>query len=116
MPSPAAPVYEHRTYTALPGRFDALMARFRQHTLKLFAKHGMQNVGYWVPLDATDGAGDKLIYILRHASREAAAASWAAFRADPDWQAVVKASEADGKLVLKIETVYLAATDYSPMS
>ena len=84
---PAAPVFELRTYTAQPGRLDDLVARFRNHTLKLFAKHGLQNIGYWLPLDAADGAGDKLIYLLRHKSSEAAEASWTTFRADPDWQA-----------------------------
>jgi hypothetical protein len=109
-----ARVIELRTYTAMPGKLDALLARFREHTLKLFERHGMENLGYWVPTDAKDGAGEKLVYLLAHASREAAAASWAAFKADPDWQAVSRASEVNGKIVAKTESVFLAATDFSP--
>ena len=113
-PAAAAPVYELRTYTTLPGRLDALLARFRDHTCKLFEKHGMVNVGYWVPLDAKDGAGDKLIYLLEYPSREAATASWKAFGADLDWQKARTASEVSGKIVAKVESVFLAATDFSP--
>jgi hypothetical protein len=110
----AEPIYELRTYTTLPGKLDALLARFRDHTCKLFEKHGMVNVGYWVPVDAKDGAGDKLIYLLEHKSREAAAASWKAFGADPVWQAARTASEAGGKINAKVESVFLARTNFSP--
>ena len=109
-----APVYELRTYSTLPGRLPALLARFRDHTCQLFTKHGMTNLAYWTPADAKDGAGDKLVYLLAHASREAAAASWKKFQADPEWKAARTASEADGKIVAKVESVFLAATDYSP--
>lgn len=116
-PAPAADArcFELRTYTAAPGKLDALNARFRNHTVKLFEKHGMQVVGFWVPTDPEGGAGEKLIYVLAHKSRAAATASWAAFRADPDWVGVKAASEADGSLVTKVESVFLAATDYSPL-
>jgi hypothetical protein len=117
LPARAAdgPVYELRTYTAAPGKLDAMLARFRDHTCKLFEKHGMVNVGYWVPLEAKDGAGEKLVYLLQHRSREAAAASWKAFSADPAWQAARKASEAAGKILAKSpETVFFGATDFSP--
>jgi NIPSNAP len=107
-------VIELRTYTALPGRLDALLARFRDHTCKLFEKHGMVNVGYWVPLDEKDGAGKKLVYLLQHGSREAAAASWKAFGADPAWVAARTASEASGRIVEKVESVFLSTTDFSP--
>lgn len=109
-----SPVYELRTYTTAPGKLDALLARFREHTTTLFEKHGMTNVGYFLPLDSTDGAGEKLIYLLSHPSRQAATASWAAFRDDPEWQAVSKASEAKGKIVTKVESVFLESADYSP--
>lgn len=109
-----SPVYELRTYTTAPGRLDALLTRFREHTTALFEKHGMTNVGYFLPLDAADGAGEKLIYLLSHSNRQAAAASWAAFRDDPEWQAVSKASEAAGKIVTKVESVFLEAADFSP--
>jgi hypothetical protein len=104
-------VFEMRTYYAAPDKLDALHARFRDHTLKLFEKHGITNVGYWVPVDNPD---NKLIYILSFPSREAATKSWQAFFVDPVWQKVVKATEANGKLVTKVDSVFLTATDYSP--
>lgn len=112
-----ARVYELRTYTAAPGKLEALQARFRDHTVKLFEKHGMVNVGYWVPADAKDGAEEKLVYLLEHKSRDAAKASWTNFSADAGWKEVVKKSQADGKLVSKVESVYLSPADFSrPMS
>jgi hypothetical protein len=107
-------VYELRTYTALPGKFDAVKARFRDHTLKLFERHGIHNVGYWVPADG-ERSQDTLIYIVSHKSREAAAKSWAAFRADPDWIKARDASEKDGKIVAKVESVFLTPADFSPL-
>ena len=109
----ASPVYELRTYTATPGNLAAVQARFRDHTVKLFAKHGMVNVAYWVPMDEKDGAANKLIYLLEHKSRAAADASWKAFSADQEWQAVRKATEANGKIVEKAERLFLAPTDFS---
>jgi hypothetical protein len=111
---PPAKVYEMRTYTAVDGKFDAVNARFRDHTIKLFEKHGMKNVGYWTPLEGPT-AGTTLVYILEHASREGARASWAAFSKDPDWQKAKAASEVDGRIVAKAESVFLTATDYSPI-
>jgi hypothetical protein len=112
-----SPVYVLRTYTATEGKLDAVLARFREHTCQLFEKHGMVNIGYWVPMDAADGAGEKLVYLLQHKSREAAKASWKNFGADPEWQAVRKASEADGKIVAKAESVFLVLTNFSqPLS
>lgn len=107
-------VYELRTYTAAPGKLADLQARFRNHTVRLFEKHGMKNVGYWSPTDAP-ASDDTLIYILEHASRDAATASWDAFRADPDWQAAYQASQRDGRLVSNVDAVFMQATDYSPM-
>lgn len=108
-------VYELRTYVANPGKLEALLARFRDHTFRLFEKHGMENVGYWVPLAKEDGADTTLIYLLAHRSREAAKASFAAFGKDPEWQAARKASEEGGKLLAQPpESVFLEATDYSP--
>jgi len=105
------PVYELRIYYAAPGKLDALNARFRDHTCKLFEKHGMTNVGYWMPVDNKES---KLVYIVAHKSREAAKQSWKAFIEDPDWQKAYKASEKDGKLVDKIVSSYLDTTEYSP--
>ncbi len=105
-------IFELRAYTALPGRLEALNARFRNHTTKLFEKHGMTNVGYWIPTDAPRSE-NTLIYILAHKSREAAEASWKAFRVDPDWKNAQAESEKDGKIVEKVESVFLRATPYS---
>jgi len=107
-------VYELRVYTTAPGKLDALLARFRDHTCKLFEKHGMENIGYWVPTDPNEGPKEKLYYMLAHKSRAAAKASWAEFNADPEWQRVHEASEAGGKIVLKTESTFLEPTAYSP--
>jgi NIPSNAP len=105
-------VFELRTYYAAEGKMDALHARFRDHTCKLFQKHGMTIIGFW---NATDQPDKKLIYILAFPSKEAAGKSWQAFRDDPDWKAAREASEKDGKLVEKVESVYMKPTDYSPV-
>ena len=107
-----ARVYELRTYTTHPGRLPALNKRFADHTLKLFEKHGMKNEMYWTPTDPKL-AENTLIYIISHDSEEAAKKSWDAFRADPDWIKARDASEADGKIVLKVESVFMKKTDYS---
>ena len=111
---PAGKVFEIRTYHTFPGRLDALQKRFREHTMKMFEKHGMTNVGYWVPQDSP-AKETTLIYVISHASREAAKANWDDFRNDPEWKAVSAASEADGKIVEKVESVFVDATDYSPI-
>ena len=89
-------IYELRTYHANPGKLEALQARFRNHTLRLFEKAGMTNVAYWTAEEPGDG---KVIYVLAYPSQEAREAAWARFRADPEWRAAAAASEADGKLV-----------------
>lgn len=104
------PLYELRTYTTNPGKLDALHARFRNHTQRLFEQHGIQNIAYWTPTDKPN----TLVYIVAHKDRESAAAAWAAFVADPEWQSVYAASIAGGKLVVNIDSVFMAATDYSP--
>lgn len=114
VPQPAARdtrCFELRTYYAAPDKLDALNARFRNHTCKLFAKHGMQNLGYWMPVENPDR---KLVYLLAYPSREARDASWKAFMADPEWKQAAQASEVNGKLVSKAESLFLTATDYSP--
>jgi hypothetical protein len=115
--APGAParVFELRTYSASPGKLDALNARFRDHTIAIFKRHGMEVVGFWEPLDKEAGAGEKLIYMLAHPSRAAAEASWKAFRDDPEWSKVKADSEKDGPLTTKIESVFLAGSDYSPL-
>jgi hypothetical protein len=108
-------VFELRTYTAGPGKLDALNARFRNHTIALFKKHGMEVVGFWMPLDKDAGAGEKLVYLLAFPSRAAAEASWKAFRDDPEWVKVKAESETAGTLAAKVESVFLTPTDYSAM-
>lgn len=112
--APAEKVFEIRTYHTFPGRLDALHKRFREHTLKMFEKHGMTHVGYWVPQDSP-ARESTLIYVISHASREAAKANWAAFSADPEWKKIAEASQVDGKIVEKVESVFMDATDYSPL-
>jgi hypothetical protein len=106
-------VYELRTYTTEPGRLPALNKRFRDHTMRLFEKHGMRNEMYWTPTDAPLSE-NTLIYVISHDSVEAAKKSWAAFQADPEWQKVKAESEADGKILTKVTSVYMTPTDYSP--
>ena len=111
-PADSGRVFEMRKYYTLPGRLDALQARFRNHTTKLFEKHGMENVGYWTPTEGPE-AGKVLVYLLAYPSAEAKAAAWKGFRADPEWKKVREASEKDGKIVERIESTILRATDYS---
>src|SRR6476661_10038024 len=105
-------VFEIRTYTTEPGKLPDLLKRFRDHTTKLFEKHGMTNIGYWVPTDEPRSK-NTLIYILAHASRDAAKKSWDGFQHDPDWIKVRTASEANGKIVAKVESIYAEPTDFS---
>jgi hypothetical protein len=105
-------IFELRTYTSLEGKLEALKARFRDHTIRLFNKHGMDSIGYWVPQDG-ERSKDTLIYILAHPSREAAAQHWTEFQADPEWKKVAAESEANGKIVQKIESVFLQPTEFS---
>jgi hypothetical protein len=107
-------VFELRTYTAPEGRLNDLVGRFRSDTLRIFEKHGMRNVGYWLPADAP-ASSNTLIYILAHDSRDAATKSWAAFRDDPEWKAVAERTQANGPIVSKVESVFLEATDFSPL-
>ena len=107
-------VFELRTYTANEGKLEALHARFRNHTAKLFERHGMTNVGYWSPKDAPLSQSS-LVYILAYPSREAANKSWEEFKNDPEWKKVKQESEANGELVKKVDSVYMDPTDYSPM-
>jgi hypothetical protein len=106
-----ARVFEMRTYYCHPGRLEALNKRFRDHTNRLFVKHGMSLVGYWMPIDKPD----VLVYVLAYPSRAAAGKSWAAFRTDPEWNTARTASEADGPIVQRVESVYMSPTDYSPI-
>lgn len=105
------PVYELRVYYAAPDKLEALNARFKNHTLKLFEKHGLTNIAYFVP---TDNKDNKLVYFISAPSKEARDKSFKEFLADPDWQKAAKESEKDGRLVSKLESTFLTLTDYSP--
>ncbi len=109
----SATVYELRIYHAAPGKLGELLARFRDHTTQLFEKYGMKVIAYWTPVDEPE-RGNMLVYILQHPSRDAAAANWKSFQDDPDWKRVKEESEANGKLAEKIDSTYLALTDFSP--
>jgi len=110
--SASTTVYELRVYHTYEGKLSDLLKRFREHTTKLFEKHGIKNIAYWTPLD--EPAKSTLIYILEHPSREAAAANWKAFQDDPEWKSVRDKSEENGKLVEKVDSTYMALTDFSP--
>jgi hypothetical protein len=110
----AGKVYEMRTYTAPDGKLPNLQARFRDHTIRIFNKHGMKSVGYWVPQDAPT-KDNTLIYIISHDSREQAKKNWAAFQADPEWKKVSAESQVDGRIVSGVVSVFMDATDYSPI-
>ena len=109
----AGVVYELRVYHANEGKLDGLMARFRDHTITIFNRHGMKSIAYWTPTDEPL-KGKTLIYILEHPSREAATANWKAFHDDPEWVKVSTASEANGKLVEKVDSTFMKLTDFSP--
>jgi NIPSNAP len=106
-------VYELRIYHVMPGELDALLARFRDHTMKIFERHGMKSVAYWTPVDEPQ-KGNTLIYILQHPSRAAATENWKTFRDDPEWKTVSAKSEENGKLVDKVDSTYMSLTDFSP--
>jgi hypothetical protein len=109
-----ARVFELRTYTAPDGKLEELHKRFRDHTLRIFKNHGMENIAYFRPQDAPLSQ-NTLIYLISHESREAAKTNWAAFQKDPEWQKVASESQKNGKIVAKVESVFLDPTDYSPM-
>jgi len=105
---------ELRTYYAMPGKLEDIHKRFRDHTLQIFAKHGMTVVGFWGPVYKKDGSDTKLVYMLSFKDRAERDAKWKEFGSDPEWQKVSKESEANGKLVEKVESMFLYDTDYAP--
>jgi NIPSNAP protein len=106
-------VYELRVYHTFEGKLDDLLTRFREHTMRIFEKHGMKNIAYWTPTD-DPLKGKTLIYVIEHASRDTAIANWKAFGEDPDWISVRDKSEANGKLVEKVDSTFMVLTDFSP--
>jgi NIPSNAP len=106
-------VYELRVYHANEGKLDDLLTRFREHTTRIFEKHNMKNIAYWTPTDDPLN-GKTLIYVLAHPSRDAATVNWKAFSEDPEWISVRDKSEANGKLVEKVDSTFMTLTDFSP--
>jgi hypothetical protein len=109
----SATVYELRIYHVIEGKLPAVLARFRDHTIAIFDRHNMRTLAFWTPTDDPQKS-NTLVYILVHPSREAADANWKSFRVDPEWISVRDQSEAAGKLVEKIDSTFLALTDFSP--
>lgn len=108
-------VYELRTYTCNEGKLEALKARFRDHTIEIFNRHGMESIGYWVPQDP-EKSKNTLIYILAHPSREAATKNWKEFAADPEWKKVAAESQVNGQILAKPpESVFMDPTDFSKL-
>ncbi len=112
--APDARVFELRTYHCAPGKLPDLEKRFREHTMQIFERHGMQNIAYWTFQD-DPLKGNALIYIIAHASREQAVKNWKEFGADPEWKQVQTASEVNGKIVEKVDSQFLDPTDFSPL-
>ncbi|MHB1037426.1 MAG: NIPSNAP family protein [Pirellulales bacterium] len=110
----ASRLFEMRIYTTAEGKLGDLHKRFRDHTNKLFVKHGMTLVGYWTPAEGPE-AKNTLVYILAYPNREAREKSWKAFQADPDWTAAREASEKNGRIVTKVVSQFMNPTDYSPI-
>jgi hypothetical protein len=107
-------VFEMRIYHTLPGRLPALQANFRDHNIQFLKKHGITSIGYWIPQDSP-ASNNTLIFIVAHASREAAAKNWKEFGEDPEWQKFAKASQVDGKIIDNVESTFMIPTDYSPL-
>jgi hypothetical protein len=112
-PKQTSTIYELRVYHVAAGKLGELLARFRDHTMKVFDRHGIKSVAYWTPVDEPQKS-NTLVYILQHPSREQAAANWKSFQDDPEWKSVKEKSEANGKLTEKIDSTFLALTDFSP--
>jgi hypothetical protein len=104
-------VFELRTYTTNEGKLPDLQKRFREHTVDIFNRHGMTSVAYFTPEDKPN----TLIYVLAFPSLAAAKKSWEDFRNDPEWKKVSAASEANGKIVTHVDSVFMDPTDYSPI-
>ncbi len=110
--APAEPLYfEMRTYYCHPGKLEDLKTRFRDHTMALFEKHGMTNIGYWEPLDNTE---NKLVYLLGYPDRASRDRSWEAFGNDPEWKKVYEASHVNGPIVDSVVSAFYRYSRFSP--
>jgi len=111
---PRTAIYELRIYYPAPGKLAALNTRFREHTLTLFARHGMRSVAYWIEQPTPAAPEGRVVYVLAYPSRAARDDAWKGFASDPEWRQVSAVSEADGKLVTKVDSIFMSMTDYSP--
>jgi NIPSNAP len=107
-------VYELRMYHTFPNRLTPLVTRFRNGEVKVFEQNHMKFMGAWVPQDAPNHE-NLFIYLLAHENRDAAKKNWADFGADPEWKNIQKTSEADGKIVEKVESTFMDPVDFSPL-
>lgn len=107
-------VYELRVYHAMPGKLGDIVKRFKDDTRRVFNKHGIESVGYWVPQDSP-AKENTLIYIVKHPNREAGDKNWKAFTSDPEWQEISKRTQANGRLVEKIDSTFMDPTEYSAL-
>ena len=110
VPNSFAEIYELRTYTSHEGKLERVLNRFENHTMSLFEKHGIRNVGYWVSEDQDN----TLIYIVAHESRDSAKQSWKSFVSFLEWKEARTASLVEGPIVDKIESLYMNKTPFSP--
>jgi hypothetical protein len=106
-------IYQLRVFTDHPGRVDAHINRFREHTCQLLEKHGITVIGCWTT--ATDEHTDQVVFITAHESYEAMRAAQAAFAADPEQNAMVRDSEKDGPIIHHSDNWYLKPADFSPL-
>lgn len=107
-------IFELRIYKTFPGKLEDLHKRFREHTCRLFKKHGIELVGFWVPTEGEE-AKDTLIYIVAFPSEEAQAKAWKAFQSDPEWIEARDESHRNGVIVQKVQSKNMKAVDYSPI-
>jgi len=114
-PNPSHHVYELRMYHVNPGKMEALIARFGDHTDALFKRHNMKSIGYWRPEDAPNSE-NLFVYVLEHPSREEARKNWAAFQADPEWKKVKAESETQGPLADHIDSYFMDPTSFSALN
>ena len=114
-PQASERIFELRTYHCSPGKLPALEKRFREHTVKLFEKHGMTNIGYWTPAEGQAGHGETLIYLLAYPDQKSKEKAWKEFGADPEWKKVKADSEANGPLVDHIDRYFMDPTSFSAL-
>jgi len=118
-PSPRlleGPLYELRIYHASEGRFQHLIKRFREHTDRIFKKHGLKALGYWIPTEGSVKKRRTFVYLLKHPSRYEAYRNWINFFNDKEWEKVMDKPEFQGLLSEKPTSIFLTPNDYSDLA